>query len=422
MNAVSHHPGTPTVSRRAIIPLLRRLRSPEGTANPRPVWAALHELGDIIPAPWGGYFVVGFDACNEVLRGRKWQTTDFAWQERQSNPERWADLATREMTRTLPRLNAPAHTCQRRAVGTPFDRASVEALRPVIATLVSSLLDELEAEMRVEGHADFMRIVGEQLPARSVGEWIGIDRADHAHLLDFTHRQVYAQELLPTRTQLAVSEQATLEMREFFTRLIRERRAQPGDDALTQWIAHFDALSEGDRAAADQVIYDLTMFVTIASLETSAVLLGNTVHLATADPGRAAWLGAHPEHIPSMVEETLRYDPPIAINSRVASEDLVLAGVPVPRDTTVHVMYGAAAHDPRRNPDPDTFDPLRRGGHLSFGGGLHYCLGAGLARLEAQELLHQVLQRFPTLRAVTPPVFDDTRLVFRRLVSLDVQI
>ncbi|NED88628.1 cytochrome P450, partial [Streptomyces sp. SID11233] len=80
-------------------------------------------------------------------------------------------------------------------------------------------------------------------------------------------------------------------------------------------------------------IYDLTMFVTIASLETSAVLMGNAVHLVTADPTRAAWLGAHPEHIASTVEEVLRWDPPISINSRVASEDLVLAGVPIPRDT-----------------------------------------------------------------------------------------
>jgi cytochrome P450 len=422
VNAVGHHPGTSLVSRRAVIPLLRRLRSAEGTADPRPVWAALHELGDVVPAPWGGYFVVGFDACNEVLRGRKWLSNDFAWQERQGNPDRWADLATREMTRTLPRLNAPAHTCQRRAVGTPFDRASLEALRPMIAALISALLDELEAELKAEGHADFMRIVGEQLPVRSVGEWIGIDRAEHAHLLDFTHRQVYAQELLPSKSQLAISEQATLEMRAFFTRLIRERRARPGEDALTRWIAHFDALYGDDRAGADQILYDLTMFVTIASLETSAVLMGNTVHLATTDPTRAAWLAEHPEHIESTVEEVLRYDPPIWVNSRIASEDLVLAGVPVPRDTTVHVLYGAAAHDPRRNPDPDTFDPLRGGRHLSFGGGLHYCLGAGLARLEAQELLAQVLKRFPTLHAVTGPVFDDTRFVFRRLVSLDVQI
>ncbi|GAA4951758.1 hypothetical protein GCM10023238_17630 [Streptomyces heliomycini] len=173
-------------------------------------------------------------------------------------------------------------------------------------------------------------------------------------------------------------------------------------------------------AAADQVIYNLTMFITIASLETSAVLLTNAVRFATENPARAEWLRAHPEHIEDLVEETLRYDPPVWLNSHVAAEDTVLAGTPLAKDTTVHVLYGSAAHDPRRNPDPHVFDVLRGGGHLTFGSGAHYCLGAALARLEARELITQVLERFPTLRPTAPPLYDTSRLVFRRITSLKV--
>ncbi|WP_309063520.1 cytochrome P450 [Streptomyces sp.] len=419
MTAVGDIRGT-TTDRRAVISLLRRLRSGEGQANPLPIWEEMRSMGDVVRAPWGGYFVTGFDACSQVLRGRNWLVPDFAWQERQPDRERWQAPATQEMTRTLPRLNAPTHTCQRRALGNPFDRASLQALRPRIADLASGLLDDLEDRLRADGEADFVRTVAEQLPVRTVGDWLGIAPEHFAHILDFTHRQVYAQELLPTKSELAISARATLEMRAFFTELIRQRRAHPGNDVLTGWIHHWDAQYPDDRATADQVIYDLTMFITIASLETSAVLLTNAVWFLTREPSRAAWLRRHPEHIEDAIEETLRYDPPVHVNSRIAADDTVLAGVPIAKDTTVHVLYGSAAHDPRRNERPHVFDILRKGSHLTFGGGAHYCLGAALARLEARELLGQVLERFPTLRPVAPPEYDTSRVVFRRIASLRV--
>ncbi|MFD9905297.1 cytochrome P450 [Streptomyces sp. NPDC059063] len=410
---------TTTADRRTVISLLRRLRSDDGQANPLPVWEELRALGDVVPAPWGGYFVTGFDACSQVLRGRTWLVPDFAWQERQGDMDRWHALATREMTRTLPRLNAPAHTTQRRALGGLFDRGTLEALRPRIAALVSRLLDDLDEQLRAHGEADFVATVGDRLPIRTVGQLLGIPAEHHAHILEFTHRQVYAQELLPTKSELAISARATLDMRAYFTQLIRDRRARPGDDLLSGWIRHWDARYPDSRADADQALYDLTMFLTIASLETTATLLTNAVWFLTREPGLAARLRGQPELVDDAVEETLRYDPPVHLNSRVAAEHTVLAGVPIARDTTVHVLYGAANHDPRRNPEPHVFDVRRGGSHLTFGGGAHYCLGAALARLEARELLGQLFARFPTLRPTAPPAYA-TRMVFRRLTSLKV--
>ncbi|MEU6593369.1 cytochrome P450 [Streptomyces sp. NPDC046881] len=418
MTAVGVISGT-TTDRRAVIPLLRRLRSAEGQADPLPVWDELRALGDVVPAPWGGYFVTGFEACSQVLRGRNWLVPDFDWQQRQADTARWREPATLEMTRTLSRLNPPVHTFQRRALGNLFDRGTLENLRPRIAAHVTGLLDRLASHLRTDGTADFVPLVGDQLPIHTVGHWLAVPAEHYPCILDFTHRQVHAQELLPTKSELATSAQATAEMRDFFTRLIADRRARPGNDVLSGWIRHWDACYPDDRAAADQTLYDLTMFITIASLETTATLLANAVWFLTRDPARADWLRRHPEHIDDAIDETLRYDPPIHLNSRYAAEDTVLAGVPVARDTTVHVLYGAANHDPRRNDDPHVFDIRRRGGHLTFGGGAHYCLGSALARLEARLLLTQLLERFPTLRPTSAPTYAP-RMVFRRVTSLKV--
>ncbi len=406
------------VDRRAAVPLLRRLRSAEGLADPSPVYDELRALGDLVPAPWGGYLVTGYEACDQVLRGRTWLVPDFAWQERQSGTERWEAVATQEMSRTLSRLNAPEHTRQRRSLGSLFDRNTLRDMAPEIEADVAGLLDRLAERIRTDGEADFASVVSEQLPIGTIGRWLGIAPADYPHILTMTHNQVHAQELLPTKSQLAVSEQATMDLREYFTRLVRERRENDGDDVIAGWIRTWDAL-ESDREATDRMVYQLTMFVTIASLETTATLLSSLVWQLLRSPGRWEWLRERPEHIDEVIDEALRYDPPIRINSRVAGEDTVLAGVFLPKDTMVHVMYGAANRDPRRNPDPHTFDPLRRGTHLTFGGGAHYCLGAGLARLEARALLDRLLERFPTLRAVSPPEHAP-RMVFHRVTSLRV--
>ncbi|MFE5209477.1 cytochrome P450 [Streptomyces sp. NPDC056600] len=400
--------------------MVRRLRSPEGLRDPLPVYRAFQELGDVVPAPWGGHFVTGFDVADEVLRGRGWLAPDIAWQERQPDPARWHAPATREMSHTLSRLNAPEHTLRRRALGNPFARGALEAVRPVVEEHVETLLDDLERESRAHGRADFATVVADRLPIRTVGGWLGLPERDHDRVLDFTHRQVFAQELLPTRSELAVSEAATLEMRAYFTALLEHRRAHPGEDVLSDWIRFWDETHAGDRAAADQVLYHLTMFVTIASLETTATLLSTVVSLLLADPARWRWLREHPEHVDDAVEEALRYDPPIWLNSRIAAEDTVLGGVPVAKDGLVHVLFGAAHHDPRRNPDPQAFDVRRRGAHLAFGGGVHYCLGAGLARLEAGVLLTGLLKRFPNLRSAADGPVYAPRLVFRRITSLGV--
>jgi len=407
-----------TADRRTVVSLLQRLRSAEGLAEPLPIYDELRALGDLVPAPWGGYLVTGFDACDQVLRDRNWLVPDFAWQERQVDTARWHAPATQEMSRTLSRLNAPEHTRQRRGLGSLFDRQTLQDLAPRIDADVTRLLDDLEARIRESGTGDLVTQVSERLPISTVGGWLDIPPADYQHILDITHDQVHAQELSPKKKQLDVSAEATVHLRRYFTGLVRERRRTPGQDVLSRWIGIWDEL-EPDRAAADRILYDLTMFVTIASLETTATLLSSMVWLLLRTPGLWGWLRDHPEHIDGAIDEALRYDPPIRLNSRVAAVDTVLSGVPVAKDTMVHVMYGAANHDPRRNPNPRAFEVRRGGTNLSFGGGPHYCLGSALARLEARSLLGQMLRRFPALQAVGRPAYAE-RMVFHRVTSLEI--
>lgn len=407
-----------TADRRTVISLLQRLRSAEGLAEPFPIYDELRALGDLVPAPWGGYLVTGFDACNQVLRDRNWLVPDFAWQDRQVDTDRWQALATQEMSRTLSRLNHPEHTRHRRSLGTLFDRQTLQDLTPRIDALAARLLDDLEARIRDSGTGDLVALVSEQLPISTVGHWLGIPSADYQHILDITHNQVHAQELLPTKKQLAVSAEATVQLRQYFTGLVRDRRRRPGEDVLSRWISTWDEL-EPDRATADEILYELTMFVTIASLETTATLLSSLVWQLLRTPGLWGRLRDQPEHIDAAIDEALRYDPPIRLNSRVAGQDTVLSGVPIAKDAMVYVMYGAANHDPRRNPNPHAFEILRGGANLTFGGGLHYCLGSPLARLEARSLLGQMLRRFPALEAVERPVYAP-RMVFHRITSLEI--
>ncbi|WP_414504658.1 cytochrome P450 [Streptomyces sp. NEAU-L66] len=406
----------PSVDRRSVIRLFSRLRTPDGQANPLPYYTELRTMGDIVPAPWGGHLVTSFGLCDHVLRNRSWLVPDSGWRARQGEATRWMASSSQEMASTLPGLNPPHHTRARRSMGSMFGRNAMEGIKNSVERNTEELLDRL-AERLKDGEADFGALVSEELPMLTIGEWLGLPTADYALLRSLTHDQVFAQELLPSASQLAKSDAATRNLREYFIALVRERRRAPGDDPISAWIRTWDEL-EPHRDAADEAVYRLALFVVLAALETTSNLLSTMVWLIAEHPRQRGWLRAYPEYIPGAVEEVLRYDSPTHVVSRIAGEDTTLAGVPVEKDQMVHLMVGAANHDPAHHADPGLFDVRRKATHLSFSGGIHYCLGAALARLEATTLLTGVLRRFPALRCRTPDWAP--RVAFRRLMTLPV--
>ncbi|WP_327111539.1 cytochrome P450 [Streptomyces sp. NBC_01341] len=409
---------SPSYDRRASASLFSRLRTVRGQADPFPIYAELLARGEVVPAPWGGSLVTGYAACDQVLRSRQWLEPDRSWRERQGPGTRWNAPSSREMSHTLAALNPPDHTRVRRAAGT-FDRATVEHIGRNVSRTADQLLDAFTERIRT-GEADFSELVCEELPVATIGDWLGLPQADWPRLRQLTHDQVFTQELLPSASQLALSDTATAELRTYFMEVVRDRRSRPGDDPVTRWIQAWDAI-EPDQDKADEAVYFLVLFVLLAALETTATLLSTMTLRLVESPDRWDMIADNPDLVVGFVEETLRYDPPTHVISRVASQDTVLGGIEVRRDEMVHLMIGAAHRDPARHSDPDLFDPARTPGHLAFSGGIHYCLGAPLARLEAQTLLRQLIRRLPRLTLVRPPSMAP-RVAFRRLLNLDVAL
>lgn len=409
---------SPPPDRRFAVSLFSRLRTAKGQANPFPIYAELRSRGAVVAAPWGGQLVTSFDLCDRVLRSRDWLEPDARWREQQGDGTRWTAPSSREMSRTLPALNPPEHTWVRRSAGM-FDRTSLQEISETVGRTTTRLLDTLGERLR-DGEADFNALVSEELPIATIGYWLGLPTADFPRLRELTHDQVFTQELLPSASQLATSDAATAELRAYFMELVRHRRAHPGEDPVSRWIATWDAM-ESDQDKADEAVYFLALFVLLAALETTSTLLSTMTLLLLEHPRQWDWLTVHSDLVPAAVEESLRYDPPTHVISRVASRDCVLGGVEIRKDEMVHLLVGAANRDPAKHEDPELFNLHRKPAHLAFSGGIHYCLGAPLARLEAQTLLRQLVGRFPGLTLVRRPTWAP-RVAFRRLLNLDVAL
>ncbi|MFJ9380145.1 cytochrome P450 [Streptomyces sp. NPDC101455] len=297
--------------------------------------------------------------------------------------------------------------------------------------MVEVLLDEFTDRL-TDGPADFVALVSEKLPIMIIGKWMGLPSEDHEVLRDLTHDQVYTQELFPTASEIAISDAATARLQVYFTDLIKDRRRAPGSDPVSGWLRAWDGL-EGNPAHAEAAVHSLALFMVLAALETTSHLITNSLRLLLENPSQLDLLRQHPELIPDAVEETLRYDAPIHLVSRVAAADTELGGVPISAGETVQLMIGAAHHDPASFTDPHTFDVRRRRGqaedgsplrpvtHLAFGAGIHYCLGNALARLEATAVLSSLLRRPLRLRLSAPPRWAP-RVVFRRATSLHLTL
>ncbi|MGY5129818.1 cytochrome P450 [Streptomyces nigrescens] len=405
------------VDRRSVVSLFSRLRTADGQSNSLPLYAKLRAMGDVVQAPWGGHLVTSYGLCHQLLRSRSWRVPDSDWRARQGDAARWHASASRQMGGTLPMLNPPHHTRVRRAVGNVFDRKSLAEMKTSVEQTTSRLLDRFEEEL-TDGPADFCALVSEELPVITIGEWLQIPPADYALLRSLTHDQVYTQELFPTPSQLTLSDESSHQLRQYFTALVKERRRKPGNDPVSAWLRVWDA-QEPDREAADEAVFSLALFMVLAALETTSHVLSGAVRLLLEHPRQLNWLRVHPEEIPGAIDEVLRYDAPIHMISRVAPEDTDLAGVTVRKNEMVQLMVGAAHHDPNHFASPEVFDIRRRASHLSFGGGIHFCLGNALARMEADCLLTALLERLPGLRISAPPLWEP-RVAFRRLITLPV--
>lgn len=391
------------------------LLTPEGKADPYPLYAALHDAGAALRAD-SIVLVPGYDAANAVLRDPAFRLTDAARLDEVSPG--WQDHPA-WLGDSLLSLNPPQHTRIRSFIARAFTQRRVAELEPAVAAITDQLIRQLAERGAGGSPVEFMHDFAFLLPVTVICELIGIPEADRERFRPLATALVATIEPLSTPQQWAEADGAVVELTGNLAELAAARRAQPRDDLMSALVGVSDA---GDGRLSDSELLDNLTLLLVAGFETTANLLGNGLRILLADPlfGEDIIDGVVP--VSAFVEEVLRYDSPVQLTSRVRADAADIAGLPVSPQDEIIVMLGAANRDPRRFAEPNRFNPSRPdGGPLSFGGGAHFCLGSALARLEAAVAFPRILTAFPRLAAAGEPVRKDG-LVLRGFESLPVRL
>jgi cytochrome P450 len=302
--------------------------------------------------------------------------------------------------RSMLRLNPPDHTRLRRLVSRAFTPARVSELAPRVEELTAELLNgALDAP---GGRFDLISGLAQPLPVAVISELLGIPPADRPQLVAWSAALARALDpafLVPDEDR-ALQREARQDFAAYLRGLLPSRRRSPGDDLISALIGVHDS---GGALTEDELI-GLSMLLLVAGHETTRSLIGASVLALLRNPAELASLAAEPSLVEQAVEEVLRYDPPVQLVGRFALRSTAIAGTTVAGGSFVLMFLGAANRDPELCPDPDRFS-IQRGArrHLAFGHGIHFCLGAPLARLEAAIALRQLLPLLPRLRIAGEP-------------------
>jgi cytochrome P450 len=300
-------------------------------------------------------------------------------------------------------------------VNRAFTPRTVDRLRPEIVALVDGLLDGLP-----EGEpVDVMNHLAFPLPVAVIGHLLGVPSEDWRHFREVMGRATVLLEPVISPEELGPAIEAQAELEAYFQGLVTERRARPGDDLVSGLIA----VQEGTDKLTELELIGIAILIFGAGFETTTNLIGNGLLALLTHPGEMDRLRDHPGLLRSAVDELLRYDSPVQFDGRLVLEDAVVAGVPLKRHEEIITILGAANRDPAHFSDPDTLDLGRdEGPPLSFAAGIHFCLGAALARAEGQVFFGRLLERFESIElAIDAPVFRN-RITLRGLTSLPVVV
>jgi cytochrome P450 len=398
--------------------LLAQLLDPIHRANPYPVYRQLRESGPILMPESNLVVFAGFDDCDEVLRHPS------SCSDRLKSTVTQRAVAAGQQARPFGTpgflfLDPPDHTRLRKLVSKAFSPKVVRALESDITELVDRLLDQVAAAGRMEVIAD----LAYPLPVAVICRLLGVPIEDEAQFSWAS--ALLAQGLDPfiafTGQPQGLEERikAGLWLRGYLRDLLQQRRADPGDDLMSGLIAVEEA---GDQLTEEEIVATCNLLL-IAGHETTVNLIANGVLAMLRHPEHWSALGQDVDRASAIVEETLRWDPPVQLVGRVAGEDMSIGEVGIPKGDSMMLLLAAAHRDPAATERPDEFDPTRNSiRHLAFGLGPHFCLGAPLARLEAVVALSAVTRRFPNARSAPDLPVYKPNVTLRGMVSLDVAV
>ncbi|WP_433267075.1 cytochrome P450 [Actinosynnema sp. CS-041913] len=372
-------------------------RDPAFIADPYPTFAAIRARAEV---HWheemGIALAVSHAAASAVLRhrslGRLWtdakpveQFTGFNLLHRNSLLEN----------------EPPTHTRLRRLVAAAFGRGHVERLRPWIADLADRLVDGLVAEIAADGRADLLSHVAAPLPVEVIAELLGVPAADRPLLQPWSNAIVKMYEYGLPPDLRAAAERAAGEFVAYLRDLAALRRKNPGDDLVSDLVAVTD--TDGAKLTEDELVATAVLLL-MAGHEATVNVIGNGVNALMTHREQWQRLVADQSLLSTAVEELIRYDSPLQLFERTATAPVEIAGFHVEPGQKIAALLGAAARDPEVFADPDTLDVSRTpNAHLGFGAGIHYCLGAPLARIEVQAALSALTRKLPTARLAAEP-------------------
>ena len=396
--------------------LMELVATPEGRADPYPRYAGLRAQAPVHRSAFGLWTLTGYEDCQQLLR-HPGVGKDFSAAMSSlglSDADREAQDRFRNDRSNMLVTDPPDHTRLRGLVTRAFTNRTVERLRPRIVTLVDELLDTFGSGEEVE----VMDALAFPLPVTVIGDMLGVPADDRPALRPLVRKVTAILELAVSPEALAEAAGADAELGRYFADLVAQRRADPRDDLLTKLI---EAEDKGDQLTEHELI-STAILLFAAGFETTTHLIGNGLLALLRHPDQLARLRADRSLLPRAVEELLRYDSPVQIAARTTYEDLSLGGQQIPAGSLVLALLGAANRDPSRFTDPERLDVGRdEGPPMSFGGGIHFCLGAALARAEGQIVLDRLLDRFSAMElAGGPPAVRDS-LTLRGLTDLRVR-
>jgi cytochrome P450 len=378
--------------------VLAALARPEGRADPYPQYTRLRAFGPAAIAPDGSLVVSGYRLAAAVLRDHRLEkhpepvliaAGHANWRERP---------ALRLMFESMLLINPPAHTRLRRLVSGAFTMRRVAALAPAVRRIVAELVTAMS------GPVDFVQAFAFPLPVTVIGELLGIPEVDRPMFQTLVRDWTNVLDRLDADTVNRADPAAVL-IADYLTDLADERRKEPRTDLVSALVVPVD----GEPGMTGEEVVTMAALLLAAGFETTTGLLSNGLLALLNHPEQADELRARPELAGEAVEELLRFDSPVQmLTSRAAPVTIEVAGRELPAGQRVVTVLGAANRDPEVFDEPDRL-VLDRGGEpaVSFGGGLHYCLGAPLARLEARLAFPALLTAFPRLALAGEPVWKD---------------
>jgi cytochrome P450 len=390
---------------------------PEFRANPYPIYQLLRTAMPVLQTPIGVWLISRYTDGELTLRDKRFATIDLKriGDAGQLPPSAILDAARETMGLTMLFMDPPRHGRIRGLVSKAFSPRMIESLSPRI----QQICDQLIRGFNTGAPADLIKEFAYPLPVIVIAEMLGIPAEDRdlfrgwttdlAPLIDFV------QDLQIVERAMA----AMAQTREYFVKLVDERRKSPREDLVSALIA---AEEQGDRLTLDEMLANIVLLLG-AGHETTANLIGNGMLALLRNRGELARLQKDPSLIKSAVEECLRYESPVQASARRTLEDVQIGGFTIPKDTHAIVLIGSCNRDAARFADPDRFDIARADNeHLAFGGGIHYCLGANLARAEGQIAIGSLVRNFPKIDLAADKVEYRDMYNLRGLKALPVKL